>query len=181
VGGPGGVGADQHLAAGPAAGAVAGELPQRGAGDGDVVGGGVGPGVAEPRQHRQWLPAARRAVVGEAPQWMESVAAFERRRGLLLVAVRGDQGGVEVDDQRRRRARRGVRGVFPGQRPDPGPGRRAGGVDRGQRGGGVDGQQVQGAGHGRVRGHRPEHPARPAAARRRPGSHRPAPAPPPDR
>jgi transposase InsO family protein len=79
------------------------------------------------------VPAARRAVVDEAPQWMESVAAFERRRGLLLVAVRGDQGGVQVDHQRRRRARAGVGGVLPGQCPDPGPGRGAGGVDHRQR------------------------------------------------
>jgi hypothetical protein len=42
--------------------------------DGDVVGGGVGPSVAGPQQHRQWLPAAGRAVAYEAPQGMEPVA-----------------------------------------------------------------------------------------------------------
>ena len=54
------------------------------------------PGAAAPPA----APRCRRPVVDERPQRVEPVPALERRRGGLLVRVRGDQGRVEVDDQR---------------------------------------------------------------------------------
>ena len=60
VGRAGAVDADQHPASRPPVTSQAGELGQCLAGDGDVVGGGVGPGVARPQQHRQRLAGAGR-------------------------------------------------------------------------------------------------------------------------
>ena len=47
-----------------------GQLRQRLLGDGDVVGGGVGAGVAGPQHHRQGFPAALGPVVEERAQRM---------------------------------------------------------------------------------------------------------------
>ena len=117
MGGAGPVGADQHLPAGPGAGPVTGQLGERGAGHADVVGGGVGAGVPRPQQDGQRLAAALGAVVDERPQRMVAEPALERRRRLLLLRVGGDQGGVHVDDQRRRGVGAVVGGVLAGQRP----------------------------------------------------------------
>jgi hypothetical protein len=94
----GGVGAHQDLAAGAGPRSVPGQLAQRLAQHGDVVGGGVGAGVARAQQHRKRLTGAGRAVIDERPQWMVAKPALKRRRRALLVRVRRDQGGVDVDD-----------------------------------------------------------------------------------
>jgi hypothetical protein len=73
---------------------------------------------------------------------MMPIAALERRRGAFLVRVRGDQGGVHVDDQRLARVGLVVGGVVTGQLPRAGAGSGAGGVDRGQHSGRVQGEAV---------------------------------------
>ena len=121
------------------------------------------------------------AVVDERPQRVVAEPALERRRRALLLRVRGDQGGVHVDDQRLPGVDAVVGGVLAGQRPRPRPGRGPGRVDRGQRRGGVGGERGRSCGTpsgprrpGRTRR------ARRAAPRCRPGSPRPPPASPPD-
>src|SRR3712207_9114237 len=59
---------------------------------------------------------------------------LERRRGLLLLAVRGDQHTVDVHDQRPRHTDVVIRGTPPGQPPRPRPGRRPRLIDGGQHG-----------------------------------------------
>jgi hypothetical protein len=76
------------------------ELGQGVAQHGDVVGDGVGPGVAPPQQNRQRLPGALGSVVEERAQRMEAEPALERWGGLLLLRVRGHQRGIHVDHQR---------------------------------------------------------------------------------
>ena len=92
VAGPGPVGTDQDPATGPAAGPVPGQLGQRLAGHGDVVGFGVRPGVPRPQHHRQRLPDALGPVVEEGAQRVVPEPALERRRRLLPLRMRGDQG-----------------------------------------------------------------------------------------
>jgi hypothetical protein len=70
MGAPGSVDADQHVLGRPAA--VVGELGRGVAQHGEVVGDGVGPGVAPPQQDRQRLPGAGRSVVEERTQRMEA-------------------------------------------------------------------------------------------------------------
>lgn len=69
-----------------------GDLGKRLVEDGDVVGGGVGTGVSRPQQAGQGFAG----VVQEAQQRVVAEAALVGRRGLLLLGVAGDQGGVEV-------------------------------------------------------------------------------------
>ena len=97
------------------------------------------------------------------------IGFLPRRRGLLLIRVRGHDGRVDVHrDQPAVRARR--RG--PGQLPGPLPRRGPRGPDRRQRGRRVRGQPRDQAGHHRVGGHRPEQPgsarSTPASARQSP-------------
>lgn len=71
----------------------------------DVVGGGIGSGIAGPQP-----PGHRLAGVGqEAQERVEAEAAPVGRGSLILLRVRGDQRCVEVQDQ-------------PGQYTSPGPG-----------------------------------------------------------
>jgi hypothetical protein len=74
-----------------------GQLRRRSLDHGDLIGSGIATGVARAQQHRQRLPGPAAAVVDEGAEWMKSIAALERRRRMLR--VRGDQGGVGVDDQ----------------------------------------------------------------------------------
>jgi hypothetical protein len=97
MGAAGAVDADQHLLAAPI---PVWQLRQRGTDDGLVVGHGVRAGVADAEQERQRLAGALGAVIDERPQRMEAEPALDRRRRGLLLRVRGDQGGVHVDDQR---------------------------------------------------------------------------------
>ena len=80
MGAAAGVGADQHLAA-----QVRGQLGQRELRGLDVVGCGIGPGIAGPQHHRQRLARALGAVVGEHRQRMEPEALLPGRRGLLFL------------------------------------------------------------------------------------------------
>ena len=114
---PGAVGADQHLPPGPGPAPVTGQLRQRGLDHGDVVGGGVRTGVALRSRNDSGSPVPVGAVVDERPQRMEPEPAFERRRRLLLVRVRGNQRGVDVDDQRPVGVDAVIGGVLAGQRP----------------------------------------------------------------
>ena len=67
-----------------------GELKQR-----DVVGGGVGAGIAGAQD-----PGERLAGGGlEAEQRVEAEAALVGARGVLLLGVRGEQRGVDVEDE----------------------------------------------------------------------------------
>jgi hypothetical protein len=61
----------------------------------DVIGGGVGSGVAGPQLARHGLAGVRE----ETQQRMKAEAAFVSGRGLFLFRVGGDQRGVEVQDQ----------------------------------------------------------------------------------
>lgn len=154
VGAAGGIGTDEHLAAGTPPGTVAGQLAQRIADEGDVVGGGVGAGVPRAQQEGEGFPAALSAVVDEGAQRVESVSALERRSRPLLVGVRSHQRGIHIDDQRRLGAGGVVWGVLTGQRPCPRAGRGPGRIDRPQRRGSLSRQSVDRARDRRVGGHR---------------------------
>src|SRR5665647_247699 len=80
----------------------------------------------------------------------------ERRPGVLLLAVRSDQGGVDIDDQRLAGIDAVVGGVWSGRGPDPCPGACPGPVDRRQDLVHVRGQTGDRARQGRVRGDRTE-------------------------
>lgn len=84
----GGISADQHPPARSSTGSVAGQLSEGLAGDRDVIGSGVGAGVAGAEHQVHGLTGAGRAVVDEGAQRVEAVAAFERRRGVLFVRMR---------------------------------------------------------------------------------------------
>jgi uncharacterized protein YegP (UPF0339 family) len=83
----------------------------------DVVGGGVRAGVPGPQLDHQQFRGALGPVVDERAQRMEPVPLLERRLGVLLVRMRGHQGGVYIDDQRIRYVPAVIRGVGTGQRP----------------------------------------------------------------
>jgi hypothetical protein len=91
-------------------------------------------------------------VVDERPQRVEPEPALERRRRTLLVAVRGHQGGVHINDERIVGRGVVVGGVLAGQRPYPGPSGSPGGVDRRQGTLGVAGQHIHRPRDRRVRG-----------------------------
>jgi len=143
VSGAGAVGADQHLPSWPGAGTMTGQLRQGLAGDGDVIGGGVRPGVARPEQHRERLTRAVGAVVGERPQRVVTEAALERRRRSFLLRVGPNQSRVEIDDQRTTSIDLGVGSMDSGEPPRGGAGRRPRGGDRSQ-GFRIAGEQVDG-------------------------------------
>lgn len=115
----GAVGADED------AGAVTvgvGDLGQGRVQDGDVVGGGVGTGVARPQHSGQGFAG----VVQEAQQRVVAEPAFVGGRCLFLVRVAGDEGGIEVQDQARQiasagagrgQAAGGLGGLQPGDLP----------------------------------------------------------------
>ena len=127
-------------------------------------------------------PVPSGAVIEESRQRMVSEAALERRRGGLLLRMRGDQGGVYVDDQRRGGVRGVVGRVLCGQLPHPLPDRGPGGVDRLEGSLSVGGQRVDRA-RTRSGRRRPAHRyrVRRVTARCRPGSPRPTPGQAPDR
>ena len=89
VGEPGTVGADQD----PLGPVSVGQLRQGGVEDGDVVGGGVRPGVARAQDPAQRLVG----VVQKGEQRVVSVAALEVPGRLFLLRVHLDQGGVQID------------------------------------------------------------------------------------
>ena len=72
---------------------IARDLLKRRLGDRDLIGGGVGAGVARPQHPRGGL--ARLVEVGE--QRMEAVAALEVAGRSLLLGMGADEGRVEVD------------------------------------------------------------------------------------
>jgi hypothetical protein len=117
-------------------------LGERSPGDGDVVGSGVRTRVALAQQERQRLSGPCLAVVGKGEQRVEPEPAFERRRRVFLIRMRGQQRGIEVDDQRIINAGSVIRCMVASLRPHPGPHRSARGVDRGERFGCVGGESV---------------------------------------
>jgi hypothetical protein len=86
---------------------LAGDLPQGVLGDRDLVDGGVGAGVARAQQSAHRLTG----LVAVGQHRVKAVAAFEVARRALLVGVRGQQRGVQIDRCQRRR---------PGELPHPG-------------------------------------------------------------
>jgi hypothetical protein len=114
VGGAAGVGADQQrlVACG------GGELGERQVEDLDVVGGGVGTGVARPQAAGQGLAGAV-AAVQVAHQRVEAEAVLVGPGRALLVGVGVQQRAVYVDDQQAL----GVRTRPPGRRSGVGTGR----------------------------------------------------------
>lgn len=123
---------------------------------GDVISGGVRAGVTRPQQHRDGFTGAVLAVVDECAQRMETEPSLERRGGPFLLGMRGDQGGIDVEDQRMRFVDGMVGSRCAGSGPGVGAGGGAGPVDRGQCGVGVGGQPADQARDGRVGGHRTE-------------------------
>ena len=115
------------------------DLGQGGVEDGDVVGGGVRPGVARPQQPGQRFAG----VVQVGPHRVIAERALERRRRGLFLAVADHDRGVQVDHQPdqvmpgrpgRRIRRAGGLGAlrpddFPGRRPGPGDRRELVGVE----------------------------------------------------
>ena len=83
--GAGPIDPDQDPAARAGPGPPAGQLGERLAEHGDVVGGGVAAGVALAQHDRQRLTGALSAVVDEREQRMEAEGLVERWRGLFLV------------------------------------------------------------------------------------------------
>lgn len=137
------VGADHHLAPGP--GRVdPWQRGQRFLGDDDVVGRGVRAGVPGPEPNCERFTGPVATVIDEGAQRVKPNPRLKRRR-LLLVTVRGHQGGVEVHDQRILSTDSVIRCVLTGQRPRPSPGHLPGGRDRGQDPVGVAGQRGDGA------------------------------------
>lgn len=65
-----------------------------------VVGGGVRAGIAGAQRDRGRLARAVGSVVDERAQRMEPEPLFPGRGGVLFLAVRVEQGGVQIDDQR---------------------------------------------------------------------------------
>jgi len=90
VAGAGPIDADQQLGPHPSR-----DLPERRRQHREVVGEGVRSGVARPQQHRQALGG----IGAPGPQRVEAVPVLERGSGAFLVAARGDQRRVQVDDQ----------------------------------------------------------------------------------
>ena len=129
---------------------IVGEAGQRHVQHPDVIGGGVGAGVARTQQPRQRLPTGHVGTVQEAEQGMEPEGLLPGRGGVLLLTVRHGDGGVEVQPQLP--AQRAEVGAGTGG-PRPGPGRRPRGTDPGQVSL-VD--PVQHPPRGRHRRHRPE-------------------------
>ena len=180
LGGAGGVGAHQHRH--PARGrrgraAAAGIWASAASSTTHVVGGGVRAGLARAQQLGHRLPAAAGAVIDEPEQRVEPESLLPGPGRVLLVRVRGDQGGVQVDHHPPVLDRR------PGPPPHPLPGRRPRRADRRQRGVGIRGQSRRSA--ATPSGPRP--PARtpragratPRCRRRRPRPARPRPPDPP--
>jgi hypothetical protein len=108
--------AHQHLAT-----LDRGQLGQRRVQRADMVGAVVWGGLARPQIQRQRLPCAVFAVVDERAHRREP-ERLECRLGALLVRVRGHQCGIDVHDHLPAVASAGA----TGQRPAPGPDRRAG-------------------------------------------------------
>lgn len=82
--------------------------------EGLVAGGGIRSRVSGPQHDRGVLAGPLRTVVDPHGQGVEPEALLEGRRRPLLVAMGGDQGGVDIDGQRslgadsgRRRRRHG--------------------------------------------------------------------------
>jgi hypothetical protein len=118
VGGPGGVGAHHDgLVTGSR-----GQLRQGEVDHVDVVGDGVGAGVAGPQDAGQRLAGAV-AAVQAAHQRVEPEAALVGPGRALLVGVRGHQGGVHVHQQQPIHVGAGLPRPCPGLRPGgPQPG-----------------------------------------------------------
>lgn len=121
----GGIGADQRLVSPPQ---VSGELGQGELGGFDVVGGGVGAGVAGPQQGSHRLSGPGLAVVDERDERMMAEGLLPGRGGVLLLGVREDEDTVDVHDH----AAVGGRAVRPGQLPDPRAYFGSGRADRGE-------------------------------------------------
>lgn len=68
--------------------------------EGDVVGCGIGPGVARTQYHGEGLPGALAAAIGERQDRVEAKRALECGRSRLLLGVGDHDRGVQVDDQR---------------------------------------------------------------------------------
>ena len=76
------------------------DLSDRLLGDGDLVGGGVGAGVAGPQLAGERLPG----LIGVGEHRVKAEAALEVARRTLLVGMTGDQRRVQIDRQLARRA-----------------------------------------------------------------------------
>ena len=111
-----GIGADQHPPP-----QLAGQLGQRQPGSLDVIGGGVGPGVARPQHDGQRFPGAFWTVVGEGGQRVEPEGLLPGRAGLLLLRAGGHDRGVEVNGDQTASAGCRVPGQLPGPCPGGGP------------------------------------------------------------
>jgi hypothetical protein len=140
------------LRPGPGAAAMAGQLLQHLPDHRDVVGGRTASRVARAQHHRQRFAAAICPVVHERAQRVKSASPFKRCASELLVAVRGHQRRIDVDDQPTLGAAVVVGGVAAGQLPRMGSSLGAGGVDGGQHRGRVLGERVDGARHRRIGG-----------------------------
>lgn len=92
------VGADQHFLPDAAAGSER-QLRQCLSGHLNVVGSGIGTGVAWPQQETQGFTCAVFTVVDERQKRMETVAPLEIRRSFLFLRMGGHEGGIEVDDR----------------------------------------------------------------------------------
>ena len=111
---------------------MAGQLRERGFDDGDVISGGVGPGVTRPQHDRQRFTRPIALVVNERAQRMRPETTFERRRRTLLLGMSGDQRGIQIHDQRPVDGSVEVGSSNSGVRPHDGSRRGPGPVDGGK-------------------------------------------------
>jgi hypothetical protein len=116
VGGAGGVGTDLHARRVWVTGAWAGMCGKRGQRqfeDLDVVGGGVGTGLAGTQHAGQGFSAGDVGTVEIGQQWVEPEGLLPRFGRIFLVAVGDSDRGVDVDDQPGGQVGAGTRGPGP--------------------------------------------------------------------
>ena len=140
-----GVAAHQHP--GPE---VFGELGQGGVEDRDLVRGVVGVCLPRSQQPGQRFTGPTRTVVDEREHRVEPEPALEVRGRLLLLRVRTDQGGIEIDDDLP------VVGEGRAVRPDLVTSLRTSGTDRRDRLGRSLAQSIDQAADRGIGGHRAE-------------------------
>ena len=87
-----GVAAHQHPGAG-----LLGQLGQRGVEDRDLVGGVVGVGPPGAQHAHQRLSGAARTVVNKGEHGVKPEAPLEVRGRALLLRMRPDQRGIQID------------------------------------------------------------------------------------
>ncbi len=153
MGAAGGVGADHRDPPHPVA---CRQLGQARFGHRHVVCGRIGAGITGPQHHGQWFTCSLRPV--ERGQRVKPEAFLIRRLRVFLLTVGREKGRIHIHDQRLLDTGADHRGCVPGRSPSAGTYLGADRVDHRQGCGAITAKVCDQPGHGRIRGHRPEHP-----------------------